>query len=335
MSRIILRVSVAFAIAATPVAMSRAGAAEFIVRPVTIAEMKAVFGQVQSRIIVPARARISGSVRELRVSQGDEVKEGDVIAIVADDKLALQLKAADAKIEALNSQFENARIQFDRAQQLRATGTGTQASLDQARMQFEVAANQVAAAKAEKTVIEQSAREGAVQAPAAGRILTVPVTIGSVVMPGEEVARIAPGPYYLRLSLPERHAAQIVQGSSVSVGERGLGQPREQATSIHQGRIAKIYPEIADGRVIADVEVSGIGSYFVNERTLVSIPVGKRSALAVPPQALKTVHGVDYVRLSNGGMDVAVITGAAFDDNGEKRVEILNGLRDGDGIVLP
>ena len=88
-------------------------------------------------------------------------------------------------------------------------------------------------------------------------------------------------------------------------------------------------------RVIADVEVSGIGSYFVNERTLVSIPVGKRSALAVPPQALKTVHGVDYVRLSNGGMDVAVITGAAFDDNGEKRVEILTGLRDGDRIVLP
>jgi hypothetical protein len=84
----------------------------------------------------------------------------------------------------------------------------------------------------------------------------VPVTIGSVVMPGEEIARIAPGPYYLRLSLPERHAAEIVQGSKC---KRRRARPRpaaEQAvSSIHQGRIAKVYPEIENGRVIADVEV--------------------------------------------------------------------------------
>lgn len=276
-------------------------------------------------------------MRSLRVSQGNEVREGDAIATVVDDKLALQLNAADAKIEALNSQLENARIQFERAQQLRATGTGTQVNLDQARMQFEVTTNQVAAAKAEKTVIEQSAREGMVLAPASGRVLTVPVTPGSVVLPGEEIARIAPGPYYLRLSLPERHAAQIREGSSVRVGERGLGQAPSDAATQLSGRIAKVYPEISDGRVIADVEVKGLGDYFVNERTLVSIPVGKRTALAVPPEAVRTVHGVDYVRVSAaaGVVDVAVILGEAFGDNGEKRVEILTGLRDGDRVLLP
>lgn len=314
-----------------------AGAAEFVVRAVTIPEMKAVFGQVESRIVVPARARIGGSVRELRISQGDEVKEGQAIAVVVDDKLALQLNAADAKIEALNSQLENARAELERAQQLRATGTGTQVRLDQARMQFEVATNQVAAAKAEKTVIEQSAREGGVFAPATGRVLTVPVTPGSVVLPGEEIARIAPGPYYLRLSLPERHAAEIVQGADVLVGGRGLAQPADRLPAAHRGRIVKVYPEIADGRVIADVEVEGIGDYFVNERTLVSIPVGKRTVLAVPPQAIRTVHGVDYVRIAAaaGKIDVAVILGEAVEDNGQTRIEILTGLRDGDRVVLP
>jgi RND family efflux transporter MFP subunit len=314
-----------------------AGAAEFVVRAGTIPEMKAVFGQVESRIVVPARARIGGAVRELRVSQGDHVTEGQPIAVIVDDKLPLQLNAAEAKIEALNSQLENARTQLDRAQQLRATGTGTQVSLDQAKTQFEVTMNQVSAAKAERTVIEQTAREGTVFAPAAGRVLTVPVTLGSVIMPGEEIARIAPGPYYLRLSLPERHAAEIVQGSDVLVGERGLNQSRDRLSTAHRGRIVKVYPEIVDGRVIADVEVQGIGDYFVHERTLVSIPVGKRKVLAVPHTAVRTVHGVDYVRVATakGEMDVAVILGEAFEDNGQGRVEILTGLHDGDRVVLP
>ncbi|MBN9014919.1 MAG: efflux RND transporter periplasmic adaptor subunit, partial [Rhizobiales bacterium] len=199
MSRLISCALATILASAPMLGIAKAHAAEFVVRATTVPEMKAVFGQVESRIVVPARARIGGSVRELRVTQGDQVREGQVIAVVVDDKLKLQLNAADAKIEALNSQLDNARIQLDRAQQLRATGTGTQASLDQARMQFEVTTNQVAAAKAEKTVIEQSAREGTVMAPATGRVLTVPVTPGSVVMTGEDIARIAPGPYYLRL----------------------------------------------------------------------------------------------------------------------------------------
>ncbi|CAM5475327.1 Multidrug resistance protein MdtA [Afipia felis] len=322
----------------TPVlGVAQASAAEFVVRATTIPEMKAVFGQVESRIVVPARARIGGSVRELRISQGDQVREGEALAVVVDDKLKLQLNAADAKIDALNSQLDNARIQLDRAQQLRATGTGTQVSLDQARMQFEVTTNQVAAAKAEKTVIEQSAREGTVLAPATGRVLTVPVTLGSVIMPGEEIARIAPGPYYLRLSLPERHAGEIVEGADVVVGARGLTSAPDELAAAHRGRIAKVYPEIVDGRVIADVEVEGIGNYFVNERTLVSIPVGKRTVLAVPPAAIRTTHGVDYVRVAGdgGAIDVAVILGETFADNGAQRVEILTGLRDGDRIVLP
>jgi RND family efflux transporter MFP subunit len=337
MHRLLPHISPSAAFLAAVLAVAQAQAAEFSVEAVTIPEMKAVFGQVESRIVVPARARIGGLIRELRVSQGDEVREGQVIAVVVDDKLVLQLTAADAKIEALNSQLENARLQLERAQQLRASGTGSQASLDQATMLFEVAANQVAAAKAEKAVIAQSAREGEVLAPATGRILTVPVTPGSVILPGEVIVRIAPGPYYLRLSLPERHAAEIVQDSLVLVDGRGLAQASGAAQAARRGRIVKVYPEIAEGRVIADVEVAGIGDYFVNERTLVRVPVGRRRALAVPPDAVRTVHGVDYVRVATaqGPMDVAVIPGESFGEGGERRVEILSGLRDGDRVLTP
>ncbi|MGB3389034.1 MAG: efflux RND transporter periplasmic adaptor subunit [Pseudaminobacter sp.] len=324
-------------VAATPLVVSTSLAAEFLVQPLTVPEMKAVFGRVESWIVVPGRARIGGIVQDVRVSEGDHATKGEVIALIVDDKLALQLRAADARLEALNSQLGNARLELERAEQLRASGTGTQTRVDQARTQFEVATNQVAAAVAEKAVVEQSAKEGEVLAPTTGRVLTVSVTLGSVVMAGENIARIAPGPYYLRLSLPERHAAEIVEGAQVVIGERGLVQGVNDLPRVHSGRISKVYPEIAEGRVFADVEIEGIGDYFVNERTLVSIPVGKRSALVVPPDAVRTVHGVDYVRLAadDGVMDVAVILGEIVGDDGARRVEVLSGLRAGDRVVLP
>lgn len=312
-------------------------AGEFVVRPTTITEMKAVFGQVESRTVVPARARIGGTIREIRVSEGSEVEEGDLIAVVVDDKIALELRAAEAQSKALASQLENAQTEVGRAERLVAQGVTTQSSLDAARTQLDVVTNQVAAAEANKAVVEQRAREGEALAPASGRVLTVPVTPGSVIMPGEEIARIATGPYYLRLSLPERHAAEIVEGDTVLVGERGVAGAAGAPATARSGKVAKVYPEIADGRVIADVEVADVGSYFVNERTLVSIPVGKRTVLAVPRAAVKTLHGVDYVRLAANGseMDVAVILGESFNASDGRLVEVLSGLADGDRVVLP
>lgn len=323
---------------AAGLAWTSAQAGEFVAKQTTVPERKAVFARVESRNVVPARARIGGTIREIRVSEGSEVKEGEVIAIVVDDKLALELNAAEARVKELKSQLDNARTEYDRAQALLSRGVVSQTRVDQAKTQYDVAANQVAAAEADQAVVTQRGREGEILAPATGRILTVPVTLGSVIMAGEPVARVATGQYFLRLALPERHATEIVQGGTVLVGERGLMPSADgNSEALRSGRIVKVYPEIENGRVMADVDVAGLGDYFVNERTLVWIPVGKRQAITVPPQAVFTRHGIDYVRLAGagGGLDVAVIKGESLELGGEDRVEILSGLRDGDKVVLP
>lgn len=304
-------------------------AAEYRVTTTERADTKAVFAEVQSRAVVPARARIGGTIREISVVEGSAVEQDAVVALVVDDKLALELTAAEAKIAALRNQLENARIELDRAKQLRAGGIAPQSRVDQAKTQYDVIGNQVSAAEAEKSVIDQRAREGAILAPAEGRVLTVPVTQGTVVLQGEVVARIATGPYYLRLSVPERHAGQLAEGASVAVAGRGI--------TGSQGRIARVYPEITDGRVNADVEVAGLGDYFVNERLLVTIPVGQRKVIAVPESAIRRSHGMDYVRVATdaGPADVAVIPGESFKDRDAPMVEILTGLRDGDSVILP
>lgn len=311
-------------------------AGEFTAEAIIIPEMKAVFGQVQSRTVVPARARIGGTIREVNVSEGSQVAEGQVLATVVDEKIALELGAAEARIEEVRSQLDNARTELDRAEQLLSRGIAPQGRVDQAKTQFEVAANQLAAAEAAKAVLEQQAREGAILAPATGRVLRVPVTPGSVVMPGEEVASVATGQYYLRLSLPERHAAEITEGGAVLLGSRGLDR-NPAAEAQREGRIAKVYPEISEGRVVADVEVDGLGDYFVNERTLVRIPVGSRSVIAVPPEAVTTRHGIDYVAVATaeGEMEIAVVLGERLLHQSNPLVEVLTGLREGDKVLIP
>lgn len=322
-------------LAVSTLVSSASMAAEIVAASTIVVETKAVFGEVESRTIVPARARIAGSVQSIAVSEGSEVKEGDVIAVVVDAKLALQREAAEAQVKALQSQLDNATTDLQRAEQLARTGTASQSRVDAARTQVEVYANQLAAAQSTRAVVEQQAREGEVVAPATGRVLSVPVTPGSVILAGEEIARIAGGGTFLRLSLPERHAAEIVEGDTVTVGERAIrAEPTGAAIATRQGRLVKVYPEIRDGRVEADVEVEGLGSYFVGERTLVWIPVGRRSLIALPLAAVTTRHGVDTVTVDDGTgqIDVPVVLGESFADG---RVEVLSGVREGDRIVLP
>lgn len=308
-------------------ASAAAQAAEIEVKPLPVTETKAVFGKVETRDVVPARARIGGTLISIAVSEGDAVTQGDRIAEVADQKLALQRTAADARIKALASEQANAKIEYDRARDLLARGAGTQQRVDQTRTAYDVIGNQIAAAEAERSVIAQQMAEGAVLAPATGRVLTKPVTVGGVIMPGEPVATVAGGGFFLRLAIPERFAATLKLNVEVPVD----GRPGQPAAT---GRLVKIFPQIENGKVIADVEVGTLGTFFVGERVLVHVPVATRQALAVPEAALISRSGVDFIRLA-GGAEVAVVIGGPVMTPEGRRIEILSGLRPGDKVIAP
>jgi membrane fusion protein, multidrug efflux system len=95
-----------------------------------------------------------------------------------------------------------------------------------------------------------------------------------------------------------------------------------------------VYPEIQGGRVIADVEVPGLGDYFVGERTRVYIDAGMRRTLVVPASYVYRRAGVNYVRLTSGD-EIVVQPGDPRDIGGANGVEILTGLKDGDTLAAP
>ena len=97
-----------------------------------------------------------------------------------------------------------------------------------------------------------------------------------------------------------------------------------------RGQVRLVYPEIVGGRVMADVEVDGLGDYFVGERTRVYVSTGKRSAFLVPATAVYSRVGAFFVRLKSG-TEIVVQPGERLGE----RIEILSGLRAGDVVVTP
>ena len=311
-----------FGIFSLAVPPSLLAASTFSVKTVTVQDRKAVFATVEPVDVVTARTRIGGTLVSLSVDEGSLVKAGDIIGRVLDPKLGLRMDAVQARIDSLRSRLKLARIDLARAEKLRASGTVSQARLDKARTGLKVAEHSLAAARAELSVIKEQRAEGDIAAPAGGRVTKVPLTRGAVVLAGETVAVIAAKGYILRMYLPERHARFIKNGDPVLVGQRDGGMKK--------GYIRQVYPKLRKGRVVADVEVGGLGDFFVGERVPVYVSTGERQTFVVPEEYLFRRFGLIFVKLRDG--DKIVVQPGLKEDGG---IEILSGLNEGDVLAPP
>lgn len=293
--------------------------AEFTVSAQAVRDPKPVFATIESSDVVAARARIGGIIADLTVQEGDIVGLGQVIATVGDEKLASQMAA-------LKAEADQATADLERARDLARRGVISKAQLDAAEAAASAANSRLASQR-------QLMAEGAILSPRAGRVLKVSVTSGGVVMPGESVATIADETYVLRLRLPERHARFLKAGDSIRISLNASGGPDTAGT------IVLVYPQIEDGRVVADARVEGLGQYFVGQRVEVLISSEERSALVVPADYVRTHYGVDYVLAKQADghtAEVPVQPGQTIAlPDGAPGVEILSGLTAGDVLVQP
>lgn len=303
-------------------------AGEIAITKQIIDDEKAVIATVESVQEIQARARIAGTISAVFYKEGDKIKAGERIAVIGDPKLAIRGKSLEASVQSADSSYQKAKLDFTRAKELKDSGYGTQAKLDEAQNNLQKAENDLQSAKAGRQEVAQQSFEGNVLAPSTGRILKIPVSLGSVIMQGETVALLSQENYILRLQLPERHARFLKPGDTVRIGGRGLQE--KETDEITTGTVRLVYPKIENGRVIADVIAPDFGNYFVGERTRVYVSAGKREGFFVPTPSLYHRAGMVFVKLK-GGQEIVVQIGQK---NGNQ-TEILSGLHDGDIVVTP
>lgn len=319
-------------------------------------DLKSMFATVRTVDVTQARARIDGTLVELLIDEGDMVAAGQKLARVRDSKQPLQIAAIASKLRSLEAQLQLAQTTLERYSKLHALGKISQSALDEAKTRVDVVTADMAAARSDKAVVRESQIEGDILAPASGRVLKVHVTEGGVLLAGENIADIAAQNYVLRLMLPERHARFIKLGDTVLVGERGMVGSDVQVgeylvdersfgdnsyksfgenayksfgdSPYKEGFISQVYPELDNGRVVADVTVAGLGNFFVGERARVWVATDKRQAFVIGREYIHRRYGLSYVYLANGG-EVVVQPGQAIAGG----IEVLSGLREGDVLV--
>ncbi|NBC37181.1 efflux RND transporter periplasmic adaptor subunit [Novosphingobium sp. FSY-8] len=284
-------------------------------------DWQSVSAQVTTQDQAQVLARIPGLLSTLSVRAGDMVRKGQVIGRITDSQLAYQSAAYGAQAAAAQAQAMQARAELDRVKFLAANGVYAKARLEQAEAGASAASAQTQAARAQQASVRAMAGQGAVVAPADGRVLRADVPAGSPVAPGMVVAVITSGPMVLRLDLPEALAAKIRPGARVRVdGMAG------------EGGVTRIYPAVTAGQVSADVAMAGLDASLIGRRLGAQLAVGTHRGIIVPRAFILTRYGLDYALMAgkSGAVTQVPVQTAPADDG---RVEILSGVAAGDVLV--
>ena len=295
-----------------------------------VVDYRPVIARIEAGDTATARSRLQGVVTRLNVVEGQIVKAGEVVAIVTDETLAPQLSSLSSRIEGLKSQARQSEEDLARNEGLLARGFYPKARLDEERTALDVLRRNLASAEAERRALAARESEGRILAPADAHVTDVNVVQGSIVSPGDVLASFATVNGVVRLALPERHAATISEGETIS-----LRLP-SRSDEIRTATIMRVYPELRQGSVIADATVQGGLTALFGERVDVLAPVGERRAIRIPKEYVSTRFGVDFVRVAVGErfVDAPVALAAPLvDDTGQ--YEILSGLKPGDKIQKP
>ncbi len=298
------------------------------VAEVMIDAVKPASAVVASRDLAEARARIPGTLTQLSVREGDLVRRGQVIGVVVDNRIGLETSAFDAQVAVAEAEAVRGRGDLARVQTLFDRGFYAQAGLDRARAAAAAAEAQVRAARAQRGASAETAAQGRILAPAAGRVLTADTPVGSVVNGGQSIATITAGPLVLRLELPE------AQGRNLRVGQV-ISLSGDDVPGASSGTIAQVYPAATAGRTMADIAVAGLASDRVGQRVIVQVPVGQRRALVLPRRFVTTRYGIDFVRTVDGAGRVSEAPVQLGGPAGDDRVEVLSGLAAGDVVLAP
>ena len=277
---------------------------------VKTADWKDVSAQVATIDEAQVLARIPGILTSLSVREGDLVKKGQTIGRIVDLQLAPQAAA-------MRAQAVQAKADLDRVKFLYDNGVYAKARLEQAQAAAD-------AAQAQHSAVLAVSGQGAVIAPAAGRVLSANIPAGAPVAPGMVIATITAGPTILRLELPESLAASVHPGSRV------IAQlPGGEAT----GAITKVYPAVMGGQVRADAALPGLDNTLIGRRISAKVEAGQRQALLVPADYITTAYGIDTVWAVDKSGSAASVPVQTAPSEEQGMVEIFSGLSDGDVLV--
>jgi HlyD family secretion protein len=147
-----------------------------------------VTGKVIPEDEVEIKPQISGMIQELFVEEGENVKEGDLLAKVKVVPNEGSLNSAKGRVASLKIILNNAKIEFDRNKLLYEKEIISKQDFQNASLNFDRASQDLANAKSDLEVILLGSAGGSstantnIRATVAGTVLEIPVEAGDQVV---------------------------------------------------------------------------------------------------------------------------------------------------------
>ena len=304
----------------------------------TIVEKAVAVGQIQPRQKFQVKSKISGIVRRALVEVGDTVKAGDPLFEIAPDPTPLEVTEVDRKVESAEASFRRAQSEYQRAQDLIASGVMPKSEVDAKREAFEL--NRVALMKAQQDRelvrrgrLTSSSTEGIIRAPAAGTVLTRAVNPGDPIVPltsyqpGTEMATIAD-----MSDLIFKGTVDEIDVGKLSVGMTARIKVGAMPTDVVTGRVARIAPQAQqkEGATLFDVEIELDPGQKITLRAGYSanadVVIREKKDVLVLPERLVTFE--------DGGKKTTVELPTSDPQAEPKKVDIKTGISDGLNIEV-
>jgi multidrug efflux system membrane fusion protein len=232
--------------------------------PVTIDAV----GTVQALNTVVVRAQVEGRLIELKFRDGQDVKKGDVLALLDARSYQAQYDQAVAKKAQDEAQLENARIDLDRYTRLAAGNFG---SRQQADTQRALVSQLEAQVRVDQAIIDNARAmldHTTITAPIDGRTGLRAVDVGNLIRasdPSGLVTITQLRPVAAVFNLPQQNLRAIVAGQGRGVLTVDVLEP-DNSTVIERGQI-----EVVDNQVDVTTGTVRVRAVFPN-RDLVLWP---------------------------------------------------------------
>lgn len=181
--------------------------------------------------------RIAGQVEKLYYEEGDLVPEGKLMAKLDVTPYISQMKEAEAKVESVKANLNNAEILLHRRLELISNGGVSQEELDDARANYNALLADFAAAEAALAVARDNLAYTETFAPTEGIVLSRIREPGTVVNPADPVYTLSiVSPVWVRAYVSEPDLGKIYYGMEAKVHTDTKGAP------VYTGKIGFISP---------------------------------------------------------------------------------------------
>ncbi|WP_306602756.1 efflux RND transporter periplasmic adaptor subunit [Azonexus sp.] len=260
-------------------------------------------------------AQVAGRVLEVRADAGQRVNKGDLLMRIDAREASEAARAADA-------QYNVAKLNYERHQQLKAQKFVSQAALDKAKADFDAAAANRGAAGASQS-------HATIVAPMAGIVARRHAEAGDMAMPGTPLFTIyQPGSLRVTASVPQYRLAAMRGVTTARVEFPELGKWVE-ATAVQVLPTADAATHVSQVRVNLPALPEATPGMFAR----VHFVTGRADKLTVPASAVLRRGEVAavYVLLPDNRLSLRQLRlGEAV---GQGEIEVLAGLAAGDKVV--